>query len=186
MLEKCPINFTNIPSSMRQAANDSSIHFVSNLWIPRSNLSKWSSGIGDQQKKYKRTTALNLPIFKKQSGLTRLTGSARKWASNTNSFAQGHQDTMGRWSAAIAMTTNASIHDCHSTAMRICLCKWNATCTSRRLPMQTLGWLMPIEKRTLWMAGSPAIHRVTYRRSLPAILVSHHLQMYIKKNETNK
>ena len=101
MLEKCPINFTNIPSSMRQAANDSSMHFVSNLRIPRSNLSKWRSGIlAISQKSYKRTTAPNLPIFKKQSELTRLTGSVGKKESHTHSFAQGHQGTMGRWSAA--------------------------------------------------------------------------------------
>ena len=66
---KCPTNFPNIPSSMRQAANDSSMHFVSNPRIPRSNLSKGLSGIlGIRQKSYKRTTALNLSIFKKQSG----------------------------------------------------------------------------------------------------------------------
>ena len=43
MLETCPTSFPNIPSSMRQAGNDSFLHFVSNLWIPRSNLSKWLS-----------------------------------------------------------------------------------------------------------------------------------------------
>lgn len=44
--------------------------------------------------------------------------------------------------------------------------------------MQPLWWLMPMEKRALFMAGYPAINRAAYRRFSLPFLVSNHLQMY--------